>query len=170
MTGKILEIIRLKNTVLRNGWDLLRHAFGYLKEALIRCQADSRVLLVTLLLPLLVVGSPPPPPFHCPNNNRRIALRRLYMEHMTTIDTELVLAVKSLEEQESLPQHENVGWSNWKHKLPASVPCYKLLRLDTGRPWESVRSLPFPELQDDWGHPQHIWRAAVASVTYRTGS
>jgi len=31
------------------------------------------------------------------------------MEHMTTIDTELVLAVKSLEEQESLPQHENVG-------------------------------------------------------------
>lgn len=44
--------------------------------------------------------------FACTHNNWRIALRRLYMEHMMHIDSKLMLAVKSLEEQEFLPQHK----------------------------------------------------------------
>lgn len=145
MTGKILETIGMKNTVLRNGWGLLRHVFGYLKEALIRCQPDSYVLLVAFLPPFLFRSCPvprPPPPFACPNNNWKIALRRLYMEHIMNIDIELMLVVKSLEEQESCLNIKPLGEVT-ESRYCQSVLCCKFLGLDTGRPRESTSSLPF---------------------------
>lgn len=108
------------------------------------------------------------PPFACPNNSWRIALRRLYMEHTMNIDIKLMLAVKSLEETESLPQHKNIRWSNWKCVLPVSCAanCWGWILEDPG---ENTSSLPSLELQDNWGLPHYMWREAVASVTCAIG-
>lgn len=64
------------------------------------------------------------------------------MEHIMNIDIELMLVVKSLEEQEFCLNIKPLG-EVIESRYCQSVLCCKLLGLDTGRPRESTSSLPF---------------------------
>lgn len=100
MTGKILEIIRLKNTILRNSWDLLIHVFGYFEVALIRCQPARFLCFVSFFSAFFFFFFSchggcffSLPLFACLNNSWRTALRRLQGQYIVDIDIKLTLAV-----------------------------------------------------------------------------